>query len=412
VNTPSHAVPRPDDAPAPRGVVLVLTLTTLIQALASMAALSIPVIGASITADFGLSTAAIGYYISLLYFAAALASLVGGEAAQRWGPVRVSQLCLLLCAAGLALVATGQLGMAMAGALLIGVGYGPVTPASSQWLAMSTPARHRSLIFSIKQTGVPLGGAAAGLAVPVMSTAHGWSWALAAVAVACLVCALAAQPMRETFDHARDGRHPVNLRGLGQLWQMIVATPSLRTLAVASFWLSTFQLSLSAYLTTYLHEAFGYSLVSAGATMSAAQIAGVSGRIVWGAMADRWLGSVRMLMVLAGGMALGGALMALLTDTGPQWLPAVTVVVVSAFSLGWNGTFLAEVARQAPPGTAGRATGAILACTFAGVVIGPPVFGSIAAMTDSYRIAFGVALLGPALAGTLLVLRRRAFTDA
>ncbi|WP_417276298.1 hypothetical protein [Castellaniella sp.] len=41
------------------------------------------------------------------------------------------------------------------GALLIGLGYGPITPA------------HRmSFVFSIKQTGVPLGGVLAGLVVP------------------------------------------------------------------------------------------------------------------------------------------------------------------------------------------------------------------------------------------------------
>jgi MFS-type transporter involved in bile tolerance (Atg22 family) len=50
---------------------------------------------------------------------------------------------------------------------------------------------------------------------------------------------------------------------------------------------------------------------------------------------------------------------------------------------------LAEVARLAPPGTAGKVTGASGFVTFAGVVIGPPSFALLSAITGSYRIGFG-----------------------
>ena len=53
------------------------------------------------------------------------------------------------------------------GALIIGLGYGPITPASSAILNEVTPNRIRALIFfSIKQSGVPIGGAIAGILVP------------------------------------------------------------------------------------------------------------------------------------------------------------------------------------------------------------------------------------------------------
>lgn len=408
VNT--STLPSPD-APGQetRTVLLVVTVTTLIQALASMAALSVPVLGPRLSAAFGLPSAAVGYYISLVYVAATLSSMLGGEIAQRHGPVRVSQACLALSAAGLVLIACGNLPAALAGALLIGLGYGPVTPASSQWLSMSTPSKSMGLIFSIKQTGVPLGGAVAGLAVPLLATSFNWHVALVCAALACLAGAIMVQPLRARYDSQRDPVHRIDMTGVVQLWSLLCSRSPLYTLAFASFWLSTFQLSLTTYLVTYLHESFGYTLMAAGATMSAAQVAGVVGRVAWGAIADRWIGSVTMLIVVALGMVLGGAALAALSVPDGSWIPMAVVVVVSAFSLGWNGTFLAEVARQAPPGAAGRATGAILACTFAGVVVGPPVFGAIASWADSYRLAFALVGLGPAIAGTLLVLRRRSF---
>src|SRR3546814_17293339 len=68
----------------------------------------------------------------------------------------------------------------------------------------------------------------------------------------------------------------------------------------------------------------------------------------------------------------------------------LVLIVLGAAALGWNGVYLAEVARQAPPGLTGIATGGTLAATFLGVVLGPPLFGLVASIADSNRPAFVV----------------------
>jgi MFS family permease len=60
------------------------------------------------------------------------------------------------------------------GALVVGIGYGAVTPSSSTVLADQAPKNVRSLIFSIKQSGVPIGGAIAGTLVPFLMYRFGW----------------------------------------------------------------------------------------------------------------------------------------------------------------------------------------------------------------------------------------------
>jgi MFS family permease len=62
----------------------------------------------------------------------------------------------------------------MVGAFIMGLGYGPVTPASSHLLARNAPLGIMALVFSIKQTGVPLGGAMAGAIVPHLVIFCGW----------------------------------------------------------------------------------------------------------------------------------------------------------------------------------------------------------------------------------------------
>ena len=71
--------------------------------------------------------------------------------------------------------------------------------------------------------------------------------------------------------------------------------------------------------------------------------------------------------------------------------------VFGACAVGWNGVYLAEVARQAPPGMAGLATGGTLVFTFLGVVLGPPLFGALSGAFGSYRAGFAVLAVPLAL---------------
>ena len=52
--------------------------------------------------------------------------------------------------------------------------------------------RHRSLLMSIKQVGVTIGGFIAGVTMPTIAHAVGWRLALLAPAAACSAVALSA----------------------------------------------------------------------------------------------------------------------------------------------------------------------------------------------------------------------------
>ena len=71
--------------------------------------------------------------------------------------------------------------------------------------------------------------------------------------------------------------------------------------------------------------------------------------------------------------------------------------------VGWNGVYLAEVARLSPPGMASTMTGGTLAITFFGVIFGPALFGAISGVADSYRVGFAALGVMTALCFVLLV---------
>ena len=382
-----------------------LTVTTAIQAMVSMALLTLPAMAPAVARALAVPSTLVGAYVALCYFAAMLSSLVGGTLVRRLGAIRVSQLGLGLCAVGLALCALPWLPAVALGALCIGAGYGPITPASSHLLALTTPAHRMSLVFSIKQTGVPAGGMLAGALVPGLSLWLGWQGTLLAVAGVCALCAALAQPLRAALDADRQPAQPLALQALFKPIGMVLGHPSLRALAACSFLFSAVQVSTTAYMVTYLNESLGMTLLAAGAALSVSQLAGVVGRIAWGAVADRGLGPRNTLMLLAALMMAGSVLTALLQPQWPTLLIWAIVALLGASAIGWNGVYLATVARQAPPGQAGVATGGTLLFTFMGVVCGSPAFGALAGASGSYRIAFAALALPAALALGLLVWR-------
>ncbi|MES2510440.1 MAG: MFS transporter [Pseudomonadota bacterium] len=365
-----------------------LLITLAIQAIASMAVLSPPVVAPVIAAALGISPVFAGIYIGVVYIGAMTGSLAAGGAVQRWGPVRVSQGGLVLCGLGLAMFCSGWLPLMAAGALLMGFGYGPITPASSHLLARSTPPHRMSLIFSIKQTGVPLGGILAGAIVPGLMFVIGWRWGIAAVAIACVLCALLAQPLRARLDAQRDAASVLDLGKLAEPARMVSGHANLRALAICSFFLSASQLCLTTYAVVYLHTELGFGLVAAGLALSVSQMAGVIGRVVWGHIADSGFGALRTLAMLALGVVLCSLGTALLRPDTPMAVVLILLTAFGATAIGWNGVFLAEVARQAPPGFASLATGGVSAFTFFGVVVGPPIFALLASTAGTYRAGY------------------------
>lgn len=345
----------------------------------------------------GVPPAAVGYFVTAIYLGSMVSTVTAGGWVSRFGPIRVSQAGLLLCLAGLAAAASGEMAAILAGALIIGLGYGPATPASSAILARTAPPHLFALTFSIKQTGVPLGAAIAGGVVPGLVLALGWQGAALVIGAACALCAVALVPIRARYDAGRNPAAPVSLRSAVAPVLLIVRDRALLELSLVSLVFAGMQITLIAYLVTFLVESFALSLVLAGVVLAASQFTSVAARIAWGAVADRFVSRRAMLGFLGIGMGVSAALAHAASPAWPLWALFAFAMAFGATAVGWNGVFLAEIARRAPPGRVGDATGGSAFFTFLGVVLTPPLFNLVLAATGSFGATY--ALLGiPAFA--------------
>jgi MFS family permease len=299
------------------------------------------------------------------------------------------------------------------GAVVMGIAYGPSPPAGSDILNRTAPARHRALIFSVKQAGVPLGGAIAGALIPPAAGAWGWHWALAATALISVLCALVIQPFRARFDDLRAAvATPPSFVAMlsparfAEPLRAIRLAPGLAQAASAGMCFAWAQGTLFNFYVTFLAQDLGLELVAAGAAFATINTVGVGARVAMGFLADR-LGSARRTLVL---LALGSSAMTALTAAvGPAWpWPAVLAAAAGAGLLipSWNGVFLAEVARLAPPARVGEATAGSTFFCFIGYVVGPAGSAALAA-AGGYRLAFLVAAAFPLAAAAMLAISRR-----
>jgi len=394
------------------------TLTTAlssmlaVQTMTSMAVFTVAVFAPAAAADIGVDATTIGAFMSIAYSVAMVAGLAAGTLLGRYGAVRVSQFTMLCVAAGMVAIVLASPLAAVAGAVFIGMAYGPGSPASAHVLTAVSSPRRRPLIFSIRQTGVPLGGLLAGAAVPSIVVLFGWRGAALAVGGLALLVLAAVQPVRNAFDADRRPDLPLAVAGIAAPLKLLRADPMLRALAAAGFAYAGCQTSVAAFFVLYLTDALGMPLIQAGLVLAVVQAGGIAGRLFWGAVAGSVISARAVLAGLGVMMAACLGATALLTADWPPALLTVLALALGASSFGWNGVYLAEVVSRAPEGAIGQATGAVQFVMFGGVVVVPPAFGALVAVTHGYTAAF-LAVAAVAL-GTGLYLRKayKAVPDA
>ena len=363
------------------------------------------VIAPAIITDLRIVPAWVGIYFGITAFASLVAQLGCGSFIVRYGAWRMSQLSLVMLAAGMALMALGTPLSLFLSALICGSGGAVSTPASSHLLSRCSPPRYLPLVFSIKQTAVPAGLLLAGVLGPQFTEWSDWRITMLISAIACAIFAVVLEPWRRDFDTDRVPTRSFRLSDFRTTLVAVLAKPGLRALSYACLAFNGLQTVVTAYFVVYL-TTIGYTPVAAGFVFSVAVAVAVPGRILWG-----WLGSThvtpRMMMaVLAFGMAASAFLFAF---SGPAW-PTLIVgsiaCVLSATALSWHGVLLAETARAAPEDMRGGVTGGVLSIGQVGALVLPLVYSGLLDLTGSYATGFVVCGLPALLVGMQLSRRR------
>ena len=244
----------------------------------------------------------------------------------------------------------------------------------------------RGFALGIRQMALPLGGAAASVALPHLVGVGGLQGAFLALAGLSLTAAVAAAALM------RDPPPP------DRPLPVVPAPPPTRDarlwrLGAAGALLVAAQSAMLGFIVLFLHDARGLSAALAAAGLALVQLLGAGARIVAGRRSDReGLRIAPMRRIATRNAALMAATAALAGGPGLLLYPALVCTAVSTMT--WNGlafTAAAEISGRARAGTAMSLQNTILAM---GGALAPSAFGAVVEAT-SWTSAFAVLALAP-----------------
>ena len=373
----------------------ILALGTAAQASYSAVFLGLPVLAPHFQREYELGLVEIGLVLAAVNAGSIVTLLPWGLLTDRVGERAV--LAAGLAAAAVALAAASfapDLGLLVLALVVAGAAGASVNAASGRAVMSWFAAAQRGFALGIRQTAVPLGGAAAALVLPPVAAAGGLRAGILVLAGGCLLTALAgAAGLREAppddGEPLGDVAHP--LRD-GRIWR----------LSVGSSLLIGAQTSILAFAVLFLHGERGLSTAAAAGVLATMQALGAGLRVATGRWSDRIGARIAPLLRLSFALAAALALSAALSGA-PLALLVPALVAAGALSLSWNGLSFTATAELAGRARSGAALGFQQTALSVAAAATPPVFASLV-HASSWAVAFGLAALLP-LAGAGLLRR-------
>ncbi len=388
---------------------LALAMLTMIQLTGACGSFSLGPLAPFLKDGLGLSRAQVGMFTSATYLGYIVLAIPWGRLADSIGPRKVLLFSSLL--QGIAYLGFSRAPSFLPAFLAVfisGTGYGAITAATVKGLVNWFPARMRATTIGIKQTGAPVGGALCALVLPTLAVAFTWRTAATAVGftiiASAVICFLLYRdsPGRELSPASTTRQKGALLR--------ILKNRDIILVGLVSIAYGMLEFSMTTYLVLYIKESLLLTAVAAGTFLAVAQVCGGSGRILWGVVSDRLMGGRRRGILIM--LGLMGAVMlmvlSLWASRMPVWLTYVTVAVFGATGMGWFGVQLTLASELAASGLAATGTALVMTITSVGSLLGPPIFGYLVDLNQSYTLP--LRLLGSVVivaALMLLLVRER-----
>ena len=371
----------------------ILALGTVAQASYSAVFLGIPVLAPELREEYGLTLTEIGVVIAAVSIGSMFTLLPWGLLTDRLGERKVLGTGLAASSVALVIAAfSSSYGVLVAMLVLAGAAGASVNAASGRavmgWFAPS----QRGFALGIRQTALPLGGAAAALCLPPIAAVGGTQAGLLVLAGACLATALAGaiglrEAPPEEAGEVGDFVHP--LRD-GRMWRI----------AVGSGLIVVAQISILAFTVLFLHGVRGLSTAAAAGIFALMQLAGAALRIIVGRWSDRVGARIVPLLKLAFSFSVAIVVSAALTSA-PLALFLPAFIAAGALSQSWNGLSFTAAAEIAGRSRAGAALGFQQTALSVASAFAPPLFAILVEST-SWGLAFGLAAALPLLGAGLM----------
>ncbi|MGK8829513.1 MFS transporter [Bacillus paranthracis] len=263
--------------------------------------------------------------------------------------------------------------------LLIGMFYSVSQPGGSKVILKWFRKENRGLAMGIRQAGIPIGGALAGVLIPFLTVQYNMTYAINSIACICIIGGLLFFMFyKEPYvqEEARKGHNNISF------WmelKVVICKKELYPIYITGICMISLQMVLVGHFMKFLAGEQLITSIVAGTVFSVMFFSGMIGRIALAAISDvLYKGNRRIPLFIAVCASIG---LILLLVMNIHTIMSGVLYSVSAllgfFSIGWFSLFIAEVAELASEESVGITVSVALTLNQIAIIVAPVLFGYI-----------------------------------
>lgn len=362
----------------------------VVQVIVSLLGRSMSPLAPLLADDFSLSKFQVGLLPSAFFLGQLLISLPAGFLTDRFGSRKIMLFLVISLSISFGTFTfVHHFGLLLLFVFFGGLSYGCIHPVTNRGIIYWFPLNKRGTAMGIKQMGVTAGSALSVLILLPVALQWGWRIALLVSVTLLLIIGFLTYFFYQD-PHVDLVKMHVSLPiFFHSIWQLMKEKPLL-IVTLSAMGLNAIQMTLNTYLIFFALEQLKFSIIIAGSLLLVSELSGAVGRIIWGIVSDRMFGGRRLivLMIVAILSLVGCVLMAFMSEGISLWVVILVSILFGLSVSGFNGIWMNIATESVSKENTGLVSGFSIALGSFGVVFGPPVFGAMLEITNSYSIAW------------------------
>ena len=298
---------------------------------------------------YALSNMQVGLLISSVNIGPLFCMLFAGKLLDRYNErILIGASTVLLGGALLlAHMARGFIGLLFV-LLLIGTFYSVSQPGGSKVILKWFPKEMCGLAMGIRQAGIPIGGALAGVTIPLLTIKFSLSYTINVIATICIIGGLLFFIFyKELYVQEHTSQENVSISFWMQL-KKVICKKELYPIFITGICMISLQMILVGHFIKFLVIEKSITPIVAGKVFSVMLVAGMIGRIILATISDTYYKGDRRTPLLIT-VCISFCLILVVMSIKTMTLEALFVMsgLLGFFAIGWFSLFMVEVAESA-----------------------------------------------------------------
>jgi MFS family permease len=359
---------------------IMLALATVAQASATLITYGVGVFALFWKQEYSLSNMQVGLLISAVNIGPLFCMLFVGRLLDQYNErILIGASSVLLGGALLlAHTARGFISLLLV-LLLIGAFYSVSQPGGSKVILKWFSKETRGLAMGIRQAGIPIGGALAGVVIPLLTIKFSLAYTINVIASICIVGGLLFFIFyKESYVREQISREYI-YRSFGTQLKKVICKKELYPILITGICMISLQMVLVGHFIKFLVVEKLITPILAGKVFSITLVGGMVGRIILAAISDTYYKGDRRTPLLITVCISFCLILVVVMSIHTMRLGALFMVsgLLGFFAIGWFSLFMVEVAESASEESIGMTVSFALTLNQIAIICVPAFFGYI-----------------------------------